>query len=112
MWLVKCLKSLFAKYLPTVNMLNSQKTCTTALSLYSLITLAQSELQNVPLSVSQILGVFVITLTIDDKYSLRNRKNLPQTIQLQLSKTQKNWSECFAAYMKPTSNFEHFEKKT
>ena len=46
-------------------------------------------MENVRLSVSEILGVFAITLTNDDKYSLRNRENLPEPIQLQLSKKNK-----------------------
>ena len=35
----------------------------------------KSELENVRLSVSEILAVFVNTLSADCKYSLRNRKN-------------------------------------
>ena len=89
MWLVKCLKNLASEHLGTVNMLNSLKTCTTALPLYFFIILAKIELANIRLSVSEILGVFVNTLTADDNYSLNNRKNLPQPIQLQLSKKPK-----------------------
>ena len=51
--------------------------------------LAKIDLENIRLSVSEILGVFVNTLTADDNYSLNNRKNLPQPIQLQLSKKPK-----------------------
>ena len=50
-------------------------------------------------------------MTADDKYSLRNRKNLTQPIQVLLSKKQKKISQFFAAYLKCTSNFEHFEEK-
>ena len=39
-----------------------------------------------PLVISEILGLFVNTLTAYDKYSLRNDQNLWQTIQMQLSK--------------------------
>ena len=38
------------------------------------------------LVIYKILGVFVNTLTLDDKYSLLNSENLRQTIQMQLSK--------------------------
>ena len=31
-----------------------------------------------PIVISEVLGLFIITLTADDKYSLRNRENLPQ----------------------------------
>ena len=92
-------------------MLNNLKTCTTALPSYCFITLAKIDLQNVRFSVSEILGGFVNTSTADSKYSLRNRKNLPHSIQLQLSKKQKIFSAFFAAYLKPASNFEYFEKK-
>ena len=51
--------------------------------------------------------MFVNTLAADYKYSLRTRENLQQTTQLQLFKEQ----FLFAAYLKSTSNFEHFEKK-
>ena len=44
---------------------------------YCFINLAKIELENVGLSVFQILGVFVNTLPANAKYSLRNRKNLP-----------------------------------
>ena len=88
-WLVKCLKSLFSEHRLTVSMLNSLKTCTTALPSYFFITFTKIELENVCLSISETLGVFVNTLTADDKYSLCNRKNLPQPIQLQLSKKNK-----------------------
>ena len=57
----------------------------------------------------EILGLLVNTLTSDDKYSLRNSKNLPQPTQMQLSK--KTFSEVFAPFPKFTSTFEHSEEK-
>ena len=109
MWLVKYLKSLSSEYRSTVNILNSLKNCTATLPLYCFITLAKIKMGNARVSVSEILGVFVNTLTSDGKYSLRNRQNLPQSIQLQMSKIQKSFSQFFAQYLKSTSNFEHFE---
>ena len=41
------------------------------------------------LVISEILGLFFNTLTADDKYSLRKKCDLPQLIQMQLSKKQK-----------------------
>ena len=74
--------------------------------------MAKIELENIPLGVSEILGVFLNILTADDKYSLPNCKNLWQPIQLRLSKKQKNFFfNFFSAYLKSTSNVEHFEKK-
>ena len=109
MWLVKYLKSLSSEHRSTVNILNSLKNCTATLPLYCFITLAKIKMGNARVSVSEILGVFVNTLTSDGKYFLRNRQNLPQSIQLQMSKIQKSFSQFFAQYLKSTSNFEHFE---
>ena len=38
------------------------------------------------LQISEILGLFVNTLTADDKYSVFHRMNLQQPIETQLSK--------------------------
>ena len=89
MWLFKCLKNFVSEHLPTVNMGNSLKTRTIALPPYCFISLAKIRLENIRRSVCQIIGVFVITLTADDKYSLFSRENLPQPIQLQLSEKKK-----------------------
>ena len=59
----------------------------------------------------KILGLFVNTLTADDKYYLLNRDNLMQLIQMQLSKKPKVFSELFCAVFKSRLNFEHFQKK-
>ena len=40
------------------------------------------------LVISKILGLFVNTLTADDKYSFRNSENLRQPITMQLFKKQ------------------------
>ena len=59
----------------------------------------------------EILGLFVNTLTSDDKYSFQNKKNLQQPIQMQLSKEQKVFSEFSFPNLKSTSNFELFKNK-
>ena len=92
MWLFKRLKSFVSKHPVTVNILNSLKHCNTALPSHCFITLGKIESENIRLSVSEILGVFVSTLTAEEKYSLRNRNNLSQHIQLQWSKKEKNLS--------------------
>ena len=38
------------------------------------------------LVICKTLRLFVNTLTVDDKYSVRNIENLPQPIQMELSK--------------------------
>ena len=92
-------------------MLNSLKNCTIALPSNSFITLAEAELENGRLSVSEILEVFITTLSADDKYSPRNRENLPHSVQLQLSKKQKIYFESFATCLKSAPNFGHFKKR-
>ena len=71
--------------------------------------MAKIELENIGLSVSKMLGVFVKKLTADGKYSFPNREELLQPVQLQLST--KRFSEFFVAYLKSKSNVEHVEKK-
>ena len=44
------------------------------------------------LVICKVLRLFVNTLTADDKYSLLNRDNLTQPIQMQLSQEQKTFS--------------------
>ena len=58
-----------------------------------------------------ILGLFVNTLTDDDKYSLLYRDNLTQQIQILLSQKPETFSEICSEILKPTLNFEHFQKK-
>ena len=55
--------------------------------------------------------LFVKILTAGDKYSLLSGDNLMQQIQMHLSQKQKTCAEFFFAFLKPTSNFEHFQKK-
>ena len=59
----------------------------------------------------KILGLLVNTLATDEKYPVLNRDNLTIPIQMQLSQKQKTFSQFFAAFLKSTLNFEHFEKK-
>ena len=59
----------------------------------------------------QILGLLVNTLATDEKYPVLNRDNLTIPIQMQLSQKQKTFSQFFAAFLKSTLNFKHFESK-
>ena len=59
----------------------------------------------------KFLRLFINRLTADDKYSLLSRDNSMQTIQMHLLEKEKNFSEYFFAFLKSTSNFEHFQKK-
>ena len=60
---------------------------------------------------SEILGLFVNTLTADDKYSRHNWEKFPQPFQMQLSKKPKTFYENFIAFLISTQHFENFEKK-
>ena len=59
----------------------------------------------------KILGLFVNTLSEDDKYCLLYNDNLLQPIQILLSQKQKTFSQFFSGFLKSTLNSEHFEKK-
>ena len=59
----------------------------------------------------KILRLFVNTLTDDGKDSLLYRDNLTQQIQILLSQKQKTFSQLSSEILKPTLNFEHFQKK-
>ena len=59
----------------------------------------------------KISGLFLNTLTDDDKYCLLYRDNLTQPIQILLSQKQKTFSQFFSPVLKSTLNFEHFQKK-
>ena len=63
------------------------------------------------LALCKMLRLFVNTLTVDDKYSLLNRDNLTQPIQILLTQKQKTFSRSFTAFLKSRLNFEHFQKK-
>ena len=63
------------------------------------------------LVVCKILGLFVNTLTEDEKYSLLYRDNLTQQIQILLYQKRKTFSKLSSKVLKPTLNFEHVQKK-
>ena len=63
------------------------------------------------LVISKILGLFVNTLTAEYTYSGRNMKTFTQQVQTPLSLKQKTFSGFFIAFLKPTWNGEHFQKK-
>ena len=50
-------------------------------------------------------------MTCDYKYSLLNRDNLRQHIQMQLPQKQKNFSQFAVSFLKSTLRFEYFQKK-
>ena len=60
---------------------------------------------------SEILTVYVNTLTTDDKYSSRNMLNFTQQLEALLSQKEKTYSGFFLAFLKCALNLEKFEKK-
>ena len=58
-----------------------------------------------------MLGLFVNTLTANDKYSLLKRDNLLQHLQMQLSQKQKTFLDIFVPFSKFRFNSAHFPKK-
>ena len=60
---------------------------------------------------SEILRLFVNTLTVDNKYSLCNVHNFAQQVQTPLSQKEKIFCGFFIPFLKCALNLEHFEKK-
>ena len=61
--------------------------------------------------IHKILGLFLNTLTVNDKHYLLNRGNLTQPIQIQLSEKLKTFSEFFLPFLKSILNFQDLPKK-
>ena len=59
---------------------------------------------------SDILGLFVNTLTADNMYSQCNVHNFAQQVQTPLSQKYKTFCGFFIAFLKCAWNLEHFEK--
>ena len=57
------------------------------------------------------LAPFFNTLAAENKYSRRYMQNFQQQLQTALSQKQKIFSAIFIAFIKPTLNLEHFDKK-
>ena len=60
---------------------------------------------------SEILTLFVNTLTTDDKYSRRIMLNFRQQLEAPLPQKRKTFSGLFLVFLKFALNFEHYEKK-
>ena len=60
--------------------------------------------------IQKILRLFVNTLTVDENHYVRNRDNLRELIQIQLSQKQKNFCDVFFAVLKSILNFKHLPK--
>ena len=63
------------------------------------------------LVIQKFLRLFLNTLSANEKYSLLNRDNLGQPIQMKLSQKQITLFQFVFAFLKSSLNFEHFQKK-
>ena len=63
------------------------------------------------LVICKISILFPNWLSAHGKYSLFNRDNLTQPIQMQLSQKQKSFSQFFPSFLKSSLNFQPFQKK-
>ena len=59
---------------------------------------------------SEILGVFVHTMTADGKHSRHNRESLRLSVQMQLWKNHKTFCQNFIASLNSTWKLEHLKK--
>ena len=59
----------------------------------------------------KFLRLLVKTLADEEKYSLLYRENLTQPIEILLSQKRNAFSGFFAAFLKSTLNFGHFQQK-
>ena len=72
----------------------------------------QLSLKKSLLLICKILRLFLHTFPADDKYSLPNRDNLTQSVQMQLSQKQKPFSPFFAKFSNLASFFSFKKKMT
>ena len=63
------------------------------------------------LGICKISRLSVKKLTDDEKYSLLNRENLTEPIQMYLPQKRQIFSQFFCAFLEFTLIFEHFQKK-
>ena len=73
------------------------------------MTVRAVELEKSLLVISKFLKLFVNILTVHHKYSLLNRDNLRQPIQMQLSQKQKRFSQFVSVFLKGRLSCEYFQ---
>ena len=71
----------------------------------------ESSGKNSLLVICKILGLFVNPLTANDKYSLLNRDNLFQHLEMQLFRKRKTFGEFFLVFLKFKFNLKDFQKR-
>ena len=78
---------------------------------YLLVTVKAIHWKNSLLVICKIFGLFLNTLTADDKYSLLDRDKLFQYLQMQLFQKQKTFSQFLLTFCQFRLNFENFQKR-
>ena len=63
------------------------------------------------LVIRKILRLFPKTLSVKEKYSLVNRDNFTQRIEMQVSPKQKTFSHFFSGFLRASLNLKYFETK-
>ena len=112
-WLDKSLKSSISGHRLTVNMPKCPRHCWNLHCSSFIIFYHHYEgkkLENVSFGDIWNLRLFVNILTANHKYSLCNKENLQESLQMLLSKKQNVFSEFLPVFLKSTSNFKHFER--
>ena len=114
-WLLKRLKGLASEDHAVINVLTGSKHCwnqhgTTYYPIFPCIWDILSSKKSA-LVWSEILRLFVNTLTADNKYSRCNVHNFAQQLQTPLSQKQKTFCGFFIAFLKCGWNLEHLKKK-
>ena len=115
MQLTKSLKSPVSEDLLTSNMVNGTKTLFKSEwhHLYHIYWLLWRQLswKKALIVICKTLGYFFNPLNVGHIYSLLNRDNLTQSIQMQLPLTKKSVSQFVSSFLKSRLNFEFFQKK-
>ena len=75
------------------------------------LLLRQLTFKNFLLVIGKISSLFPNSLSGDGKYSLFNRENLTQPIQMEVSRKEKTFSEFFSSFFKSSLKFWTFSKK-
>ena len=75
------------------------------------IILREVDLEISPLIIGEILGLFVNTLTAEDKYPVEDLDNLQLPIQMQLSENSKNFLNFFLNFWNLHNILNIFKKR-
>ena len=111
-WRNKCLKIPVSDKPSTSNMVRGPNTVEILATLplrYLLITVKAIELEKKLSVICKVIGMFCNVLTTYDKYSLLNRDNFRQPIQIHLSQKRKTFSQPVSVFLKARLNFEHLQ---